>query len=240
MLKVIEIDFLCIHKELRSRRLTPALFKEITRRCYLKGIYQSIYTAGVVLPKPISTCRYYHRILDWQKLYEVDFLSLPEDSTAEKEIKEMYLPSDTATPNLRTMQAKDVDSVLYLLSRYLNRFDLAPALTAEEVEHWLLHKEKPGVEQVLWSYVVEEPETHKITDFVSFYSLDTLVLENAKHSVIHTAYLYYYASEMAFKENEEGLKERLMLLVNDALILAKRVRMSPPSLFLKSKPIAVR
>jgi glycylpeptide N-tetradecanoyltransferase len=232
MLKAMEIDFLCIHKDLRSRRLTPALFKEITRRCYLEGIYQSIYTAGVVLPKPISSCRYYHRILDWQKLYEVGFLSLPVSSTAEEEIKKTHLPSDTATPNLRTMQEKDVEPVLYLLGRYLNRFDLAPVLTGEEIEHWLLHKEKPVVEQVLWSYVVEEPETHKITDFISFYSLDTLVLDNAKHSVIHTAYLYYYASEVAFKENEEGLRERLMLLVNDALILAKRVRMSPPSLFL--------
>jgi glycylpeptide N-tetradecanoyltransferase len=239
MLKVMEIDFLCIHKELRSRRLTPALFKEIMRRCALDGIYQSIYTAGVVLPKPISSCRYYHRSLDWQKLYEVEFLSLLVGSTTEKEIKNMHVPSDTATPNLRIMQAKDVDPVLYLLGRYLNRFDLAPAFTGEEVEHWLLHKEKPGIEQVLWSYVVEEPETHKITDFISFYSLDTLVLDNAKHSAIHTAYLYYYASEMAFKEDEEGLKERLMLLVNDALILAKRVRMPLPSLFLKSKPTTV-
>jgi len=236
----MEIDFLCIHRELRSRRLTPALFKEIMRRCYLEGIYQSIYTAGVVLPKPISSCRYYHRNLDWQKLYEVGFLSLPVGSTAEQEIEKMHLPKETATPNLRTMQAKDVDPVLYLLGRYLNRFDLAPALTGEEVEHWLLHKGKPSAEQVLWSYVVEEPETYKVTDFISFYSLDTLVLDNAKHNVIHTAYLYYYASEMAFRENEEGLKERLMLLVNDALILAKRVRMSLLSLFLKSKPTIVR
>jgi glycylpeptide N-tetradecanoyltransferase len=158
----------------------------------------------------------------------------------EKEIEKMHLPSDTAAPNLRTMQAKDVDPVLYLLGQYLNRFDLAPALTGEEVEYWILHKEKPSVEQVLWSYIVEEPETYKITDFISFYSLDGLVLDNARHSVIHTAYLYYYASEMAFKENEEGLKERLMLLVNDALILAQRVRMSLPSLFLKSKPTTVR
>ncbi len=32
-----------------------------------------MYTAGVVLPHPISSCRYYHRSLNPKKLIEVKF-----------------------------------------------------------------------------------------------------------------------------------------------------------------------
>lgn len=52
-----EINFLCVHKKLRSKRLAPVLIREITRRSHLEGIFQAAYTAGVVLPKPVATCR---------------------------------------------------------------------------------------------------------------------------------------------------------------------------------------
>lgn len=52
-----EINFLCVHKKLRSKRLAPVLIKEITRKSHLENIFQAVYTAGVVLPKPVSTCR---------------------------------------------------------------------------------------------------------------------------------------------------------------------------------------
>lgn len=70
-LKVVEINFLCVHKKLRSKRLAPVLIREITRRVNLTGIFQAVYTAGVVLPKPVTTCRYWHRSLNPRKLIEV-------------------------------------------------------------------------------------------------------------------------------------------------------------------------
>jgi N-myristoyl transferase len=121
------------------------------------------------------------------------------------------------------MQAKDVGGVHDLLERYLNRFQLNQAYSKDEIDHWLVHKEEPGKEQVVWSYVVEDPETHKITDFVSFYSLPSSVIQNPKHKEVRAAYLYYYATEAAFKDDDKVLKERLLTLINDALILAKRV-----------------
>lgn len=222
-LKVTEINFLCVHKKLRAKRLTPVLIKEITRRCYLHGIYQAIYTVGIMLPTPVSACRYYHRSLDWLKLHEVGFSPLPTGSTKSRQVTRNHLPSNTSTPGLRAMQSKDIDAVQDLLNRYLKRFDLSQILSRKEVDHLLLHKEKPGAEQVVWSYVVEEPGTHKITDFASFYSLESSVLQNSKHNNVRAAYLYYYATETAFAEKEKGLKERLLMLINDVLILAKKV-----------------
>lgn len=222
VLRSAEINFLCIHKKLREKRLAPVLIKEITRRCYILNIFQAIYTTGIVLPKPVSTCRYFHRSLDWLKLYEVGFSPLPAKSTKARQITRFHLPSNTSTPGLRSMQSKDVGAVHDLLQRYLKRFDMAPEYTKEEIDHWLLHKDK-HTEQVIWTYVVEEPETHRITDFISFYCLESSVINNRKHDAVRAAYLFYYASETAFAAEEKGLRERLNGLMNDALILAKRV-----------------
>jgi glycylpeptide N-tetradecanoyltransferase len=74
--KVVEINFLCVHKKLRSKRLAPVLIREITRRVNLTGIFQAVYTAGVVLPKPVTTCRYWHRSINPRKLIEVKFVNL--------------------------------------------------------------------------------------------------------------------------------------------------------------------
>lgn len=59
--KMVEINFLCVHKKLRSKRVAPVLIREITRRVNLQGIFQAVYTAGVVLPKPVGTCRWVRR-----------------------------------------------------------------------------------------------------------------------------------------------------------------------------------
>jgi len=52
-----EINFLCVHKKLRSKRMAPVLIREITRRVNLENIFQALYTAGVKLPTPIASCR---------------------------------------------------------------------------------------------------------------------------------------------------------------------------------------
>lgn len=56
--KMVEINYLCVHKKLRSKRVAPVLIKEITRRVNLTGVFQAVYTAGVILPSPVSKCRF--------------------------------------------------------------------------------------------------------------------------------------------------------------------------------------
>ncbi|MCJ1394225.1 glycylpeptide N-tetradecanoyltransferase [Xylographa bjoerkii] len=222
VLKSTEINFLCVHKKLRSKRLAPVLIEEVTRRCYLLGIYQAIYTAGIVLPKPVSSCRYLHRSLDWLKLYEVGFSPLPQNSTKFRQITRNHLPSATAVAGLRPMQKRDVGQVKRLLERYLKRFAMAPEYSEDEVEHWLVHDETTTADQVIWTYVVEDPKNHKITDFFSFYILESAIIGNPKYNTVRAAYLFYYATEAAFDKDEKVLKERLNALILDALTLAKR------------------
>ncbi|KAK7632279.1 glycylpeptide N-tetradecanoyltransferase-like protein [Phyllosticta citricarpa] len=220
----IEINFLCVHKKLRSKRLAPTLIKEITRRCYLNGIYQAIYTAGVILPTPVATCRYYHRSIDWEKLYEVGFSPLPRGSTRQRQILKYKLPERTATNGLRPMQLKDVEAIQDLLTRYLQRSQMAQEFSKEEVEHWLLHKADGANEQVVWSYVVEDPSSGKITDFFSFYCLESTIIQDKANRTVRAAYLYYYATETAFTGDKKELKARLNALMKDCLILAKKAK----------------
>jgi glycylpeptide N-tetradecanoyltransferase len=59
-----EINFLCVHKQLRQHRLAPVLIKEITRRVNLCDIWQAIYTSGTTLPSPFGSAVYWHRNLN--------------------------------------------------------------------------------------------------------------------------------------------------------------------------------
>jgi len=148
-----EVNFLCIHKKLRGKRLAPVLIKEVTRISNTEGVWQGLYTAGIVLPRPVSTCRYFHRSINWQKLNECGFSPLPAGSKPQYQIRKYALPDSTSTRGLRAMTPKDIPAVLALMKRYLKRFDMAPDFTEEEALHWFIPK--PNVEQVIWSYVVE-------------------------------------------------------------------------------------
>lgn len=104
---------------------------------------------------------------------------------------------------------------------------MAPIFDEEEIEHWLLHDEKTTPDQVIWTYVIEDTDSHQLTDFFSFNCLESSVIGNQKHDNVRAAYLYYYATKTAFEGDEKGLKERLNGLIMDGLILAKKVCFSP-------------
>lgn len=214
----VEINFLCIHKKLRSKRLAPVLIKEITRRVNKQDIWQALYTAGIVLPSPVASCRYTHRPLNWSKLHDVGFSHLPPDKTKAGMVAHYALPNTTKTSGLRSMEPKDLDAVYDLLHKFQERFDLVQVFEKEELGHWLLGGQYGA--DVIKTYVVESPEDGRITDFFSYYLLPFSVLNHASHTELGIAYLYYYASESAEGEFADYQK-RLNSLINDALITAK-------------------
>jgi len=237
LIQVSEINYLCVHKKLRSKRLAPVLIKEVTRQCHLKGVFQAIYTAGVVIPTPISVCRYYHRSLNIPKLVDTRFYYVPRDMTLARLKRLHKLPTTTSLNGLREMGEKDIVAVTELFTRYMTRFEMVPICTVEEFRHQLLSGMGEGkigsgsvgrrTGQVTWSYVVENPDTGKITDFFSFYSLPSTVINNSTYPILEAAYLYYYATEAGLQtggNQDEGVKQRLMSLIGDALIIANEAK----------------
>jgi glycylpeptide N-tetradecanoyltransferase len=226
VLHASEVNFLCIHKKLRSKRLAPVLIKEVTRRCNLEQVWQAIYTGGIVLPTPVSTCRYLHRAINWQKLYEVGFSPLPAGSKPQYQVRKYAVPDNTSLKGLREMRESDVDAVHTLLGTYLKKYEMAADFTKEDIVHWLVHKKAKDQldEQVVWSFVVEDDDK-KITDFFSFYCLESSVIRpGSKHKVVRAAYLFYYATEVGLTApvDKKALKIRLNALMADCLILCKR------------------
>ena len=59
----------------------------------------------------------------------------------------------------------------------------------------------------------QDPDTHEVTDMISFYHLPSTVVSHPVHKSLHVAYsFYYFATKVPIKE-----------LMQDALILAKNV-----------------
>eukprot|EP00029_Vermamoeba_vermiformis_P008662 TRINITY_DN4115_c0_g1_i2.p1 TRINITY_DN4115_c0_g1~~TRINITY_DN4115_c0_g1_i2.p1 ORF type:complete len:401 (-),score=180.50 TRINITY_DN4115_c0_g1_i2:9-1211(-) len=204
---MVEINFLCVHKSLRGKRLAPVLIREITRRVNVTNVWQAVYTAGVVLPSPIGQCRYYHRSLNPKKLIDVGFSYLKKNMTMQMTIRSNKLPDLPLLPGLRPMRAEDMEQVHALLVEHLAKFKLVIEFTLEETRHWLLCAEPDVVE----SYVVEDPETKQVTDFFSFYNLPSSIIGNAKHNTLRAAYAFYTVAK----------KHPLKALMQDALIIAK-------------------
>eukprot|EP01006_Ploeotia_vitrea_P022545 TRINITY_DN54955_c0_g1_i2.p1 TRINITY_DN54955_c0_g1~~TRINITY_DN54955_c0_g1_i2.p1 ORF type:complete len:412 (+),score=55.38 TRINITY_DN54955_c0_g1_i2:22-1257(+) len=206
-----EINFLCVHKKTRDRRIAPVLIKEVTRKVNLKGVWQAVYTAGIVLPRPIVTCRYWHRSLNPPKLTNIGFSRVPPQfdkfSRPMEAVKRHFgLPDKPVIPGNRKMEEKDVAAVAKLLNAYLQKFHLHPVLSEEDVRHWLLPRD-----DVINSFVVEKDG--EVTDFLSFYTLPSTIIGNKKYNQLKAAYAYYSVP------NTVTLKE----LIHDSLILAKQL-----------------
>ena len=66
----------------------------------------------------------------------------------------------------------------------------------------------------------QDPDSHEVTDMMSFYHLPSTVVSHPVHKSLHVAYAFYYFS------TKVPLKE----LMQDALILAKNVSQLFPCL----------
>jgi glycylpeptide N-tetradecanoyltransferase len=209
---MVEINFLCVHKKLRAKRLAPLLISEITRRVNMTDTWQAIYTAGVLIPKPFCVTRYWHRSLNYPKLIDIGFTRIPQKYSKLKDplgmLEKIYkVPDVPQIKGFRVLHKKDLVQVGELLATQLKKFNVAPHFTQQEVEHWL----KP-LSGVVNTYVVEDPETKKITDFASFYTIPSSVIGHRTHKILKAAYLFYHATT----------KNSLTELIRDCIIVAKK------------------
>ena len=186
-LKTTEVNFLCVHKKYRSFAMASVLIKEVVRRSNLKKIWQGVYTSGTILPTPITQTRYYHRSLNPKKLFEAGF-SYKRQNIDFKTYELLYkLPEKPTLPEgyiLRHTEERDIKQVRQLLNDYLSQFTIHQEFTKPEAKHWFSHQPN-----VIESYVIECKG--KITDFFSFYSLPSSILNNPKHKTLRAAYSYY-------------------------------------------------
>jgi glycylpeptide N-tetradecanoyltransferase len=106
-----EVNFLCVHKKLRSKRLTPLLIKEVTRKVNLTNVWSAYYTSGDVFPHPFTSTPYFHRNLNPKKNVETGFSAIPENEPMARFIKKHKLHGEmdmNITGEFRLMESKDI------------------------------------------------------------------------------------------------------------------------------------
>jgi len=204
LVQMVEINFLCVHKKLRDKRLAPVLIKEITRRVNLEDTWQATYTAGVVIPKPIAKNQYFHRSFDPKKLVEIGFSSVPRNSTIARMTRLARVPPETTIEGLRPMVTEDVPEVTEILNNYLSTFKYAPVFDEEEIAHWFLPREN-----VVQCFVKETDGN--VTDMFSYYCLSSHVINNPKHNDLNAVYSFYNVAQT----------EEWITLMKNALTVAR-------------------
>lgn len=159
-----------------------------------------------MIPTPITAATYWHRSLNPKKLIETGFSSLPNNTPMARYLKIHKLPAEPSIVGMKPMEKKHVPIVHKKLNEYLKQFKLHLHFTEGEIEHFLLPRE-----WVVESYVIEDPDTDEVTDFMSWYSLPSSVLKHETHKTLNIAYSYYYFTD----------KYSVGDLMKNCLILAK-------------------
>ncbi|KAJ1604994.1 N-myristoyltransferase [Cryptosporidium canis] len=243
------VNFLCVHKKLRSKRLAPMLIKEITRRIRCEKIFQSIYTCGKNITKPFTIGTYWHRVINVRRLLNTGFIGVPKNLTVSYLTKYYRIPTDNRLAGFRPAVESDVQQIYRLMREYFDRhkdisddtmnhlvnFDeinhskelgkqaylkldnledlkdkivIHQCFSEEEIRHYFTN-----IDNVIVTYVRENGD-HEITDLLSFFIVESTVINNERCPEIKIAYSYFNVAntcsvpelfnEMLVIANEKG------------------------------------
>lgn len=165
--KVAAINFLCVIKSKRNRRISPILIKEITRRFNCNGIYSGIFTAGTPLFFKISTAKYWHKPINTKKLITSGFLDRPVD---------VSLPC--ARSSTRLLKEEDIMICYKLYKNDIQKYKLVDDMDEDDFRHFINNK-------IMRVYVNEVDGV--INSFGTYFVLDTMSIK--KNQMISSAYL---------------------------------------------------
>jgi glycylpeptide N-tetradecanoyltransferase len=206
--KMVEANYLAVHKSLRGKRLAQIMIQELMRRTRLNGLNQGFYTSPDPYPTPFLSVQFMNRLLNVQKLIDVGFVQAPPQKQLAKFKLTMRLPDQKSYAikgNLRPMEKKDASAVLKLYNKQLERSLVKQKLSQEELLHIMLPREG-----LIYSYVVENEVDGKVqvTDFWCMKRVTNVVLnKELKHKDIKQAYLLFYG--LTVNSYEDMLKQQM-------------------------------
>jgi len=205
--KLVGINFLCLHEKLRNKQFAPLLIKEITRRSVLLNMDIALYTVAKKVTKPFSKCRFSNIYLNIKKLEDCVFL--PKDYMGAKLQSDLPLALTVYTTpyKIRPMTINDIDALHELLPTFMSKYKVYQTFSKDEIKHYFLNN-------IVQTYIIEEMINYKVptgifdfckinvfrNDFMpktiigmfSIYGLPSKLLFKNKNSHINFAHLYYY------------------------------------------------
>ena len=150
IVKMVQINFLCVHPKYRSHGFAPLLISEIKRIANTEDIWQAVFTAVTTLPTPITKANYWHRFLNVKNLVKSGFHKT-------NRVREKYYDLKITNSPFRKMAVRDIPKVTKILKNHFDTFKIAPVINKEWVKRWILP---------LHSYVNDDSD-----EFISFYSI---------------------------------------------------------------------
>lgn len=169
--KVAGVNFLCVSKDLRGKRISPVLIKEITRRCNCEGIYQAIFTSGTKFSFNVSQSNYFHRPLNVKRLVSTGFTS---------DTRVLQIPASRSSTRRATEE--DIPKMYELYQKASREFKFHENMDFEDFKYNFTN-----VSDVINSFVYYEDD--ELVSFGSYYVLETYCIQ--KKMKIKGAYLYY-------------------------------------------------
>jgi glycylpeptide N-tetradecanoyltransferase len=125
-------------------------------------------------------------------------------------LEKLYkLPDEYQVKGFRKMIKKDIPEAYQLYKTFIKKFSFSPDFSEKEFEHWVEWRD-----DVVYSFVVEDSQTKKITDFCCFYHLPSTIIGNETYKKLDSAYLFYYAYTTV----------DLTKLIYDLIIAAKKYK----------------
>lgn len=211
---ISQINFLCVHRLLRGKRLTPVLIREISRRVCLQGIKQSVFTSGSLFTRPVSKCSYWHRPLNIKKLIHLEFSHVKQGWTMGMMDRYYRLPSSSTSHQFQKLTTDDVKEASQFFSKHISKYDLRPLFSQQKFEETFLPRN-----DVISTYI--RKEDGQIVDFVSFFcicspsSISSSSMSSSSSSNVNSSI------KSAFSFYNLSSRSSIQDLIQNALILSK-------------------
>ena len=200
--RVCETNFMCLNKNLRRKGYAEKLVMEISRRSVLLGIDVAFYTSARKVYTPVTSVQYSHRPLRYRQLVKLGFCSQEPEHTLRLKEKLYRITDEKPDASFVPMKPEHLASAHQLFNQYMDRYTIRPQMTLEEFAHEFNNS-------VISTFVTLDES--KVTDMISFYQLNSMVLSQPGEEV-KTGYLYYYT---AMNHSITWLFRNLLVAVKD-------------------------
>lgn len=210
----IEVRLLCVHQQLRNKKLVPCLITELTRQFNLRGYDKAFYCANIYINKPLISTKYYLRPINVDKLLNTGFLKIDTKNTnitVENVKQANEIITKNVSKNFKKMEAHHIESAYNLFNIYMKKYNYHPIFTLEEFTH-LFYNNK-FIQSYVFTVKDENDEDDEyVVDFVSYSvsEIEALKTDNIS-KIIRKGTLYYYTS----------LDNTIYLILKNILIAAK-------------------
>jgi glycylpeptide N-tetradecanoyltransferase len=200
----VEINFVCIKKVFRAKRLLPVLATEFNLRMNKLGYKHGFFATNKYVPKPFSKLNAYHRAINMKKLIDVGFVNMQGKIDMDHVNKALEMDNKFSTKNFKKMDEDHLEDVYELFNKYMEKYYVHPIYTFEEFTNVFYNND------VVVSYVLTDDSDIPI-DFISYYNMKLKVTRENDNIYLNKAVLFYYTS----------ITETPYRLIKDILLVAK-------------------